>query len=131
MLHLLIRGLCIALAIAVWLLSLAASAAFAQTIVDPFVDLVPPKKIGPFDGSYAQCILDKMPGVASDVAANAIAQVCLHDYPEGFRTAESGSSLLGFDSGAACVAKKAHDTSSRQGAGIIYLACHHRYGQTK
>jgi hypothetical protein len=108
-------------------LTLVTKAALAENVYDQF----DPKQIGPFEGSYSQCILDKMPGVASDLAAGQIAQQCLRKYPEGIRTVESGSKLFGFDNGYACVAQKARDTVSRAAATMIARACFHRYGQTK
>jgi hypothetical protein len=53
------------------------------------------------------------------------------NYPEGLRTVESGSVLFGFDSGSACIAKKARDTASRAAAAMIAGACRHRYGPNK
>lgn len=86
------------------------------------------KEIGPLDGSYAQCILKEMPGVASDLAATQIRMQCIRAYPDGLRTIERGSALFGYRDGPSCVAKKARDTASREAARMIAIACYKRYG---
>lgn len=81
-------------------------------------------------GNYATCLLDKLPGVANDVAANAIVQTCTAKFPGGFQTVGLGSGRgdwFGFKSGAECTAKKAADTRSERAALMIGAACRRLY----
>lgn len=49
---------------------------------------------------YAQCILEKVPGVQNDAAASAAHQVCLSKFPGGLALVKQGSGrgFFGFDS---------------------------------
>ena len=80
--------------------------------------------------NYATCILDKMPGTANDVAAQAIYQVCKSKHG-GLQTVAQGSGrgLFSYDSGAECTAKKAADTRSNQAAHMIGAACRKLYDE--
>jgi tripartite-type tricarboxylate transporter receptor subunit TctC len=82
-----------------------------------------------FAANYATCILDKMPGVANDVAARAVYQVCKKEHPGGLQAVEQGSGrgFFGYSSGAECTAKKASDTHSQQAAYMIGTACRRLY----
>lgn len=84
-----------------------------------------------FAANYATCILDKMPGVANDVAARAVYQVCKKEYPGSLNAVKQGSGrgLFGYSSGAECTAKKASDTHSQQAAYIIGTACKKLYDE--
>ncbi|ODT36964.1 MAG: hypothetical protein ABS55_04655 [Lautropia sp. SCN 70-15] len=84
-----------------------------------------------FAANYATCILDKMPGTQNDVAAQAVYQVCLAGHPGGIEAVAqgSGSGLFGFNSGAACTAKKAADTRSNRAAVLIGVACRRLYDE--
>jgi len=99
---------------------------------NPLADFIPdpPKRIWPLQGSWSKCILEKMPGVANDVAASYIVRECSREYPEIMRAVESGG-LLDYRDGAACVADKARNTSSLVAARTINAACTHRYGPPK
>jgi hypothetical protein len=80
-------------------------------------------------GNLATCILDSMPGLQNDSAAMAAFQVCATKYPGGYEGIPQGDGrwLFGFDSGAACTAKKAADTSSRIAGQYIFFACKRLY----
>lgn len=82
-----------------------------------------------FAGDYATCLLDKLPGVANDVAARAIVQVCVSENPGGMLAVPQGSGrgFFGYKSGAECAAKKASDTRSEVAAGLIWAACRKLY----
>lgn len=84
-----------------------------------------------FAGNFAECILDKMPGVQNDSAAAAAFQVCNARYPERYRgvTQGEGRGLWGYDSGAECALAKSKDTLSGNGAGMIRMACNALYNQ--
>lgn len=100
----------------------AIAAAASANEFDPDRALV---VVGPHDGSYAQCVLEKMPGVANDVAAKQLARQCLHTYPAGFATVENDSR---YAHGGECIIHKARDTASPYAATAIARACVHRYG---
>lgn len=84
-----------------------------------------------FAANYATCILDKMPGVANDVAARAVYQVCKKEHPGSLNAVKQGSGrgLFGYSSGAECTAKKASDTHSQQAAYMIGTACKKLYDE--
>ncbi|ENO90438.1 hypothetical protein [Thauera linaloolentis] len=81
--------------------------------------------------NYAECILDRMPGVQNDAAAYAAHQVCLSDFPGGLQAVKQGSGrgFFGFDSGAECTLKKAGDTRSQRGAAMISASCRKLYDE--
>ncbi len=83
-----------------------------------------------FAANFATCLLDKLPGTANDVAAQAIYQVCNSKHG-GIQTVAQGSGrgLFGYDSGAECTAKKASDTRSSQAAHMIGVACRKLYDE--
>ena len=82
-----------------------------------------------FAANYAACVLDKMPGVANDVAAHSVYQLCLQEHPGGLAAVPQGSGrgFFGYNSGAECTAKKAGDTRSQRAAYIIGAACQKLY----
>ena len=84
-----------------------------------------------FAANYATCVLDKMPGVANDVAAHSVYQLCLQEHPGGLAAVPQGSGrgFFGYDSGAECTAKKAGDTRSQRAAYIIGGACRKLYDE--
>lgn len=86
-----------------------------------------------FAANYATCILDKMPGVANDVAANAVRQVCRAEHPTGMDGVVQGSGrgFFGFKSGAECVVKKAGETRSQSAAATIGAACRKLYEESE
>lgn len=79
--------------------------------------------------NYATCILDRMGKAQNDVAASAVHQVCSAEHPGGLDAVAQGSGRgwFSFDSGAACVAKKAADTHSNRAAVFIGVACRALY----
>lgn len=84
-----------------------------------------------FAANYATCVLDKMPGVANDVAAHSVYQLCLQEHPGGLAAVPQGSGrgFFGYESGAECTAKKAGDTRSQQAAYMINGACRKLYDE--
>lgn len=81
--------------------------------------------------NFATCILDKAPGAANDVAAQAVYQVCLAEHPGGLQAVPQGDGrgMFGFKSGAECTAKKAADTRSNQAAYMVGMACRRLYDE--
>lgn len=86
-----------------------------------------------FAANYATCILDKMPGVANDVVAQSVLQVCRQKHPGGFDAVKNGSGrgFFGYKSGAECTIKKAEDTRSMQGAAMIRASCIRLYDEVR
>ncbi len=81
--------------------------------------------------NFATCLLDKLPGTANDVAAQAVYQVCRVEHPGGLDAVAQGSGrgMFGFKSGPECTAKKAGDTRSSQAAHMIARACKKLYDE--
>lgn len=79
--------------------------------------------------NMATCLLDRLPGVANDVAAQAVFQVCSAEHPGGIQAVPQGDGrgMLGFKSGPECTAKKAGDTRSTRAAELIGMACRRLY----
>ena len=71
-------------------------------------------------GNFATCLLDKLPAVQNDVAANAAVQACADRFPGGFASVPPGAGRGWFSpTGADCTLKKAGDTRSNQAAALI------------
>lgn len=83
--------------------------------------------------NMATCLLDRLPGVANDVAAQAVFQVCTSKHPGGIQAVPQGSGrgLLGYKSGADCTAARASDTRSIRAAELIGVACRRLYDQSE
>lgn len=81
--------------------------------------------------NHATCLLDKLPGTANDVAAQAVRQLCLSENPGGLDAVSQGSGrgMFGFKSGPECTVKKAGDTRSNQAAYMIARACRKLYDE--
>lgn len=81
--------------------------------------------------NFATCVLDKLPGTANDVAAQAVYQVCRGEHPGGLDAVAQGSGrgMFSFKSGPECTAKKAGGTRSSQAANMIARACKKLYDE--
>lgn len=79
-----------------------------------------------FAANYATCILDRMPGVANDVAAHSVGKLCQAEFPGGLEAVQLGSGrrVFGYSSSDECTAKKAGSIRSHRGAILIAAACH-------
>lgn len=79
--------------------------------------------------NMATCLLDRLPGVANDVAAQAVFQVCSAEHPGGIQAVPQGDGrgMLGFKSGPECTVKRASDTRSTRAAELIGMACRRLY----
>lgn len=82
-------------------------------------------------GNFAECLLDKLPGVQNDATAYAAAQLCTSKYPERYDSIEQGSGrgLFSYESGAECALDKGADTLSSSAAGQIRVACNRLYNK--
>lgn len=81
-------------------------------------------------GNYAECILEKIPGVQNDAVAGAIARTCLAEHPGGINAVEQGSGRsewFGYNSGNECVIKKGEKVASRIGGNLLTGACNKLY----
>jgi len=84
-----------------------------------------------FAANFATCLLDKLPGTANDVAAQAVYQVCLAEHPGGINAVAQGSGrgMFAFKTGAECTAKKAGETRSNRAAVLVGVACRKLYDE--
>lgn len=81
-------------------------------------------------GNFATCLLDKLPAVQNDVAANAAYQACNSAYPGGFPSVPQGVGRGWFSpTSAECTLKKAGDTRSNRAAVLIGMACRRLYDE--
>lgn len=82
-------------------------------------------------GNFAECILDKMPGVNNDVAASVVWRSCSSEHPGGIESVKQGSGrgLFGYADGAACTIKRASSTPSVRAAQMINSACRKLYDE--
>lgn len=79
-------------------------------------------------GNFATCLLDKLPAVQNDIAANAAFQACTSTFPGGFASVPQGAGRGWFSpTSADCTLKKAGDTRSNRAAGLIGVACRRLY----
>lgn len=84
-------------------------------------------------GNYAECLLDKLPGLQNDAAAHAVAQVCWEKYPGGYQMIEQGSGrgyFSKYSSGAECTIDKAKHTSSKRAGIMVGAACRYLYDKS-
>lgn len=78
--------------------------------------------------NFAECIIDRMPGVQNDIAANAVFQACQANNQAGFVSVKQGSGRGWFSqSSAECIVKNASDTKSYRAAQLIGIACRKLY----
>lgn len=79
--------------------------------------------------TYAHCVLDKLPKAQNDLAANAIHQVCLSEFPGGLTAVPQGAGRgwFSYKSGADCAAKESTGTQSQRVAYAIRIACNRLY----
>lgn len=79
--------------------------------------------------NFAECLLDKLPGLQNDNAAYAAVQVCDAKYPGRFDSIPQGDGrgVFSFDSGAECALEKSGSTRSRVAAFQIRHACNRLY----
>lgn len=81
-------------------------------------------------GNFAMCLLDKLPAVQNDIAANAAFQACINAFPGGLASVPQGAGRGWFSSTSAdCTLKKAGDTQSNRAAGLIGAACRRLYDE--
>ncbi len=82
-------------------------------------------------GNFATCLLDKMPGIQNDVAANAVYQSCIATHPGAFAPIKQGAGRgwFGYKTGADCTAEKAGATRSNRAAVLIGVACRKLYDE--
>lgn len=77
-------------------------------------------------GNWADCVLERMPGVENDPAAYAVAQDCADKFgPPTAVIQASGDD--GYRSGSECAAAKARSTRSARAAAAIRNACNRLY----
>jgi hypothetical protein len=74
---------------------------------------------------YAECILDKVPGMANAPAAFAVHRSCTNEHPLQYSAISKGHArgIFGFSDGEACIIKKGRDTAQYNAAFMIAAAC--------
>lgn len=80
--------------------------------------------------NFAECVIDRMPGVQNDAVALAISRTCLAEHPGGIDAVKQGSGRgdwFGYDSGNECVIKKGEKIVSRMGGNMLTGACNKLY----
>ena len=81
--------------------------------------------------NFAECLLDKLPGVQNDATAYAAAQLCAAKYPERYESIAQGAGrgFFSYESGAECALAKGAETRSNSAAGQIRVACNRLYNE--
>lgn len=82
--------------------------------------------------NYAECILEKMPGVANNSAAYAALDLCKKRFPALLDGVERGSGrgfFARFESGAECALEVSRETPDRLASLEIYSACVQLYDE--
>lgn len=80
--------------------------------------------------NFAECVIDRMPGVQNDAVALAISRTCLAEHPGGIDAVKQGSGRgdwFGYNSGNECVIKKGEKVASRVGGNLLTGACNKLY----
>jgi len=83
-----------------------------------------------YAGNYAECLLNKLPGIQNDAAALAVTQLCYQTYPGMYSLITKGSGrgfFAAYSSGPECTIDKAGKTQSAKAGAMIRVACHHLY----
>lgn len=75
--------------------------------------------------NFAECIIERMPGVQNDAVAGAIARVCLAEHPGGIDAVPQGSGRgwFSYKSGNECIIKKGEKVISRIGGNLLTGSC--------
>lgn len=82
--------------------------------------------------NYATCLLDALPDVQNNRAAQAAVQLCEKNHPEQFKNIEYGSSkgfLASYDTPLECFQDKAKSVQSDAAINLIGRACTILYGE--
>lgn len=82
--------------------------------------------------NYAECLLDKLPGVQNQSATIAAVRLCEADYPGGFASVKQGTGrgfFASYDSGHECVLDMTSNTRHQRAASIISSACFRLYNK--
>ena len=79
--------------------------------------------------SFAECLLERLPGTVSDISALGSISVCKNKHPGGMdkQSEGSGFGLLGYKDRFECMSIEARSTRSRDASKAIGRACNHLY----
>lgn len=79
--------------------------------------------------SFAECLLERLPGTVSDISALGSISVCKNNHPGGMdkQSEGSGFGLLGYKDRFECMSIEARSTRSRDASKAIGRACNHLY----
>ncbi len=81
-------------------------------------------------GSFAECIINRMPGADNQVAANIALASCKSAFPDGFDEASRGSGrglFARYSDGLECASDRTKNTMSTAATNMILKACQHLY----
>ncbi len=78
--------------------------------------------------TFAQCLLDRLPGVGNDTAAGQIYAKCLREFPPARDNPEPAPLYRWYKDGPDCTIAKARDTASPFAGRLIMYACWRIYG---
>lgn len=83
-----------------------------------------------YASNFAECILDKMPGTANDVATTAVLNICTQSNPGRYYDVirGSGRGIFGYSSQDSCIVDKTKNTTHQRAAFVIAGACRCLYG---
>jgi hypothetical protein len=85
-----------------------------------------------FAENFAECLLDKMPGVQNAPVRFAVHKLCKEKYPGGFDSVQQGASrgyFAKYDSGGECTLAVGRDTLDRYAANLIAVSCRKLYDE--
>lgn len=76
--------------------------------------------------NFAECLLEKLPGVQSHPAANAAFQICRGEYPSQWASVEQGSGrglFAAYDSGDECTLEVSRSTPQHWAVMLMRRSC--------
>lgn len=85
-----------------------------------------------FAGNFAECLLDKLPGVRSNQATTASLRLCLSQYPGKFESVPQGVGrglFAKYSSGDECTVELAKEVTDRQAGVLIAKSCRRLYDE--
>lgn len=85
-----------------------------------------------YAGNFAECLLDKLPGVRGNQATTASLRICLAQHPGAWSSVEQGMGrgvFADYDSGDECTLELAKETTDRQAGYLIAMSCRLLYDE--
>lgn len=85
-----------------------------------------------FAGNFAECLLDKLPGVRSNQATTASLRICINQFPGRFESVEQGAGrgfFAEYSSGDECTLELAKEVMDQQAGFLIAKSCRRLYDE--